>query len=196
MKEKYKISYNFFKFLLLPIFKFYYKPKLINEEVIPSSGPIIFCGNHIHLMDQCLVIMSTKRMVHYLAKKEYFEGKFSWFFKIVGCIPVNRNIKDENAKSLAKEVLDNGFALGIFPEGTRNKTNNILLPFKFGAVSLAKKTNATIIPFAITGNYKFRSKNLKIEYGTPFQVGNMDLEKANQKLSNEIKIIIEKSLLL
>ena len=196
MKEKYKISYNFFKFLLLPIFKFYYKPKLINEEVIPSSGPIIFCGNHIHLMDQCLVIMSTKRMVHYLAKKEYFEGKFSWFFKIVGCIPVNRNIKDENAKSLAKEVLDNGFALGIFPEGTRNKTDNILLPFKFGAVSLAKKTNATIIPFAITGNYKFRSKNLKIEYGTPFQVGNMDLEKANQKLSNEIKIIIEKSLLL
>ena len=130
-----------------------------------------------------------------MAKKEYFDDKKTkWFFKGTGCISVDRSKKDEDATKQALEVLKDEGAIGLFPEGTRNKTKQFLLPFKFGAVSMAKKTNATIVPFGITGDYKFRSKNLTIRYGTPFKVGNMTLEEANNKLYKEVERLMKENL--
>ena len=260
-------GYRIMRAILSPIYKFWYRPKIIGKENIPSDGAIVLAGNHIHIMDQCNVIISTKRKLHYMAKKEYFDDhKVAWFFRFVGCIPVDRSKKDENAKSSAIEVLKNGHALGIFPEGTRNglkeekikeiykryffemkynqfkkkmkrnKTSlvlyleelldkgiiteldylnnifdvdkylkeliesnvitiddyydHILLPLKFGAVSLASKTDALIVPYAISGKYKFRGKNLVIKIGEPFKVED-DLEKSNKRLDNEIKNLLK-----
>ena len=59
---------------------------------------------------------------------------------------------------------------------------------------MAKKTNATIIPFGLTGDYKFRSKNLTIRYGTPFKVEDNDLEKANTKLYKEVERLMKENL--
>ena len=157
MSKKKKLPtfwYKVFKVVLGNIFNIYYRPTVINKEVIPKDGPIIVCGNHMHILDQCVPILSTKRVIHYMAKKEYFDGKYAWFFKMAGCIPVNRQIKDSNATEAALEVLNNGGAIGLFPEGTRNKTEEFLLPFKFGAVSMAQKTGATLVPFGISGQYK------------------------------------------
>ena len=193
MKKKKHLNewgYKLLKPILSPIFKFYYRPKVYNKEVIPKEGPILIVGNHKHIMDQCLAIISTKRVIHYMAKKEYFDGKAAFFFKMTGCISVNRSIHDEEAKEKAIEVLSNGGAIGLFPEGTRNKTSELLLPFKYGTVSMAKKTNATIVPFGITGDYKFRTKNLKIKFGKPFKVGKMSLDDANNKLRSEIESIL------
>lgn len=56
-----------------------------------------------------------------MAKDEYFKSwKTRWFFKGVGCIPVDRTKKDANAVSSAIDTLNKGGVLGIFPEGTRN----------------------------------------------------------------------------
>lgn len=263
-------GFRFLKTILGGIFKLYYNPKFIGEENIPQDGSIIIVGNHIHVMDQCMPILMTKRPVHYMAKKEYFDDKkVAWFFKLAGCIPVDRSIKDENAKGKALEVLKKGNALGLFPEGTRNtlkknriedlykicskkyldreefirkmkkqkashinyleelvkkKTikksdmiNNItsadtyllelvdkgiiekdeyinysLLPFKFGAVSMAKKTDSFLIPFGITGEYKFRSKDLVVRIGKPIKVGD-DLELANSELREEVIRLMDKA---
>ena len=250
------------------IYKCWYNPKIYGKENIPKDGSLILVGNHIHIMDQCNVIIATKRNIHYMAKKEYFdpkykEGKFPWFFRGAGCIPVDRTKKDTEATDSALEVLNEGHALGLFPEGTRNalkeskakelyekyvidtmsfeefykkakknKTSfvdyleelkdrkiitkdefldnicdvdsflqdlilnhritkeeyysHVLLPLKFGAVSMAHKTDSYLVPYAITGHYKFRSKDLTINIGEPFKVEE-DLEKAIQKLDYEIK---------
>ena len=186
-------AYKFLKCILKPIYILYFNHKIYNKEVLDKTmGPIIVAGNHIHLMDQNNVIISTKKVITYMAKKEYFDSwKTRWFFKMVRCIPVDRSTKDNNATSKALDVLNNKGNIGIFPEGTRNKTKEKLLPFKFGAVSMAKKTNATIVPFAVVGNYKFRSKNLKIKFGTPFKIGDMQLEEANNKLYNEVSNLID-----
>ena len=196
-KKRFKgeIGYSLLTPIMRVLFRLYYNPKIINKEVIPKEGPILIVGNHKHIYDQCLTIMATKRVIHYMAKKEYFDGKMAWFFKLVGCIPVDRSIKDHNATDKALKVLNSGGAIGLFPEGTRNKTKDVfLLPFKFGTVSMAKKTNATIIPFGLTGDYKFRSKNLTIRYGTPFKVGEMDLDDANKKLYEEVEKLMRKNL--
>ncbi|MBO5857776.1 MAG: 1-acyl-sn-glycerol-3-phosphate acyltransferase [Clostridia bacterium] len=181
--------------ILKPIFKFWYSPKLIGKENIPENGAIVVACNHKHLMDQCMVIVSTKRPIHYMAKSEYFENKkVAWFFKAAGCIPVNRNGKDTEAKDAATEVLQSQGALGIFPEGTRNKTEDLLMPFKFGAVSLAKKNNALVIPVGVSGDYKFRPKNLVARIGEPINVSEMDLEEANEKLHKAVETLILENL--
>ena len=58
---------------------------------------------------------------------------------------------------------------------------------------MAKKTDSYIVPFAITGDYKFRSKNLQVIYGTPFKVDDMELEEANNKLYEEVKHLLEEN---
>ena len=195
MMIKGEFGYKLLTPLMRVLFRLYYNPKIINKEVIPKDGPILIVGNHKHVYDQCLTIMATHRVIHYMAKKEYFDSKFAWFFKFVGCIPVNREIKDKNATDMALMILNNNGAVGLFPEGTRNKTKDIfLLPFKYGTVSMAKKTNATIVPFGLTGDYKFRSKNLTIKYGKPFKVLDMDLETANNKLYHEVERLMRDNL--
>jgi len=194
MINKTPFLYSLSKIILGAIFKLYYNPKIVNKENIPKEGSIIVAGNHKHLFDQCLTILSTKRCLHYMAKREYFDNKkVAWFFKGTGCISVDRSRKDPEAKQKALDILNDNGAIGIFPEGTRNKTNKLLLPFKFGAVSMAKKTDSYIIPFSITGDYKFRSKNLKITYGKPFKVTDMQLEEANDKLYKEVEKLLKEN---
>ena len=191
MREEYKKSYLFLKTLLRIPFILWYNPKIIGANNIPGKGALIICANHKHMMDQCPIIISTKRMVHYLAKKEYFDGKFAFFFKAAGCIPVNRSIKDVKAKERAIDLLKKGYVVGLFPEGTRNKTKEFLLPFKYGAVSMAQKTGAYILPVGISGDYKFRSKNLIIKIGLPFKIDEMSLDEANSKLKDEISKLMK-----
>lgn len=187
--------YRIGRFLLGPFFMWYYNPKVIGKENIPKDGQIIIAGNHKHLYDQCMTIVVCKRFIKYMAKKEYFDSwKTRWFFKGVGCISVNRQVKDNEAKEEAIEHLKKGGAIGIFPEGTRNKTDKFLLDFKFGAVSMAQKTDAMIVPFGITGDYKFRSKNLIIRYGKPFKVGDMSLVDANDKLYHEVEKLMKQNI--
>lgn len=194
MNSKAPLLYKISRVVLGPIFKWYYNPTIVNKEYIPKEGSIVIAGNHKHLFDQCLTIVATKRPIHYMAKKEYFDNKkVAWFFKGTGCISVDRKNKDPKAKQAALDVLNDKGAIGIFPEGTRNKTKELLLPFKFGAVSLAEKTDSYIVPFAITGDYKFRSKNLKITYGKPFKVEDMTLEEANDKLYKIVEKLLKQN---
>lgn len=182
-KRKKETAFKIFSPILRFIFNTYYSPIIVNREAIPKEGPILIVCNHKHVFDQCFAIISTKRPIRYMAKKEYFEGNKAWFFRLAGCIPVDRSIHDEVAKSEAIEVLNLDGAVGLFPEGTRNKGNDkLLLDFKFGTVSMAQKTGAYIVPCALTGDYKFRSKNLMFRVGKPFKVGkDEDLKEANDK---------------
>ena len=194
MNSKAPLLYKISRIVLGPIFKWYYNPTIVNKEYIPKEGSIVIAGNHKHLFDQCLTIIATKRPIHYMAKKEYFDNKkVAWFFKGTGCISVDRKNKDPKAKEAALDVLNDGGAIGIFPEGTRNRTEALLLPFKFGAVSLALKTDSYIVPFAITGDYKFRSKNLKITYGKPFKITDMTIEEANDKLYKIVEKLLKQN---
>lgn len=196
MDNKHK-GYKIFRAILGPIFRVWYNPTVIKADAIPTEGPILVVGNHKHIMDQCSIIISTKRKLVYMAKKEYFDHWYTrWFFKAAGCISVDRQAHDGVAKEQALEVLKNDGAIGLFPEGTRIKTKDkFLLDFKFGTVSMAQKTGATIIPYGITGDYKFRSKNLMVRFGKPFKVAPTDdLEEANKKLYKEIESLMKKSL--
>lgn len=186
------ILYRIVRTLGYPIFLLLYRPEFEGRNNIPKSGSVILAGNHTNNLDAAIMLAGPKRVVHMLAKKELFKSKISnAFFRSMGCIPVDRKIHDENAKNEAIEVLKNNEVIGIFPEGTVNRTNDIILPFKYGAVSFAKKTGAYIVPFTITGKYKLFRRSIKITYGKPYKVTD-DLEIENKKLMNIItKMLIK-----
>lgn len=188
--EDVNAGYQFVRAIVSPFIKHYYKPTIIGAENIPEDGALVIAGNHKHVLDQNFTMMSTKRTIHYMAKKEYFDGKLAPFFRLAGCIPVDRKRKDLSSTKSALKVLHRGGAIGIFPEGTRNKTEKFLLKFKDGAVKMAKKSDACILPFGLAGDYSFRSKNLTVVFGKPFKVTEMTIEEANEKLYNEISTLM------
>lgn len=191
------IMYKTLKFIIKPFFMRIYNVKIEGIYNIPSSGGVILAGNHKGNTDALLMLAGPKRVVHMMAKKELFNSKIkNAFFRSMGCIKVDRSIHDENAKSEAIDILNNGNILGIFPEGTTNKTNDIIMPFKYGAVSFAKKTDSYIVPFSITGEYRPFKGSIRIIYGKPYKV-KKDLEKENKILMNKvidlIKLGVEKN---
>ena len=168
------------------LLKMIYRIKVINKENIPKSGPVIFVGNHKHNYDCISLMCGTKRTIHFLAKKELMD-KHHILFKRLGIIPVDRSKKNDEAILKAVDYLNHGEVIGIFPEGTFNKTEYIIRPFKYGAVKIASLTNASIVPFAIVGDYRRFRRGLKIVFGKPYMVMEKnDLTKENIKIMNEV----------
>ena len=165
-----------------------HKPTVTGKRNIPESGRIILAGNHTNYFDCLLVACATKRCVHYLAKDELMKGPLGFVFKGLGIIPVNRRTKDRAAYLSALETLRDEKMIGIFPEGTINRTDDVIMPFKFGAVKMARETDTKIIPFAITGKYKPFERSVKITFFEPIEPEE-NLEAANEKL---MKIVSDK----
>ena len=110
--EDRELGYKLLTPLMRPLFQFYNNPRIIGAEKIPKDSAIIIAGNHKHVYDQCLTIIATKRMIHYMAKKEYFDGRLAPLFRAVGCIPVDRSRKDIACVMSAMRVLKRGGAIG------------------------------------------------------------------------------------
>lgn len=178
------ILYWFVKIFLSPLFYLLFQPKFKNYKNIPKGVPVVLAGNHKSNFDCATVVASTTRVVHFLAKVELLDTPFKMFFKGMGIIPVHRKRKDKDALDSAIKVLKDNKVIGIFPEGTTNKTKDLVLPFKFGAVKMASVTDAYIVPFSITGKYKPFGK-LTITFGEPYKVSS-DLEKENEILKNKV----------
>ena len=176
--------------LVTLLFKLLYRPKIINKELIPKTGAIILAGNHKHAFDPLFIGVCTKRTIHFLAKKELYKGINFLFFDLVGTLPVDKKNKNVKTIGAAEQTLNNGGAIGIFPEGTRNRTDEVLLPFKKGAVRFAMDTNSLIVPFCITGEYKLFKKGLTITIGKPYKIKENDVEKENDKLRKKILNLI------
>ncbi|MCI9287259.1 MAG: 1-acyl-sn-glycerol-3-phosphate acyltransferase [Clostridia bacterium] len=192
MKKYEKLLYKICKCIYKVLLKILYRPKVYGKENIPKEGSLILAGNHIMAVDPTLVMSSTNRIVHYMAKEELFKGFHGWLFKKIGLIKIDREKSNVAAILKAEEILKEGGTIGIFPEGTRNKTSNELLKFKLGTVKMAKETGAKIQPFAIRGQYKLLKKSVELEFGKPIDITNMETNEANDYLKNEILKLLRK----
>ena len=174
--------------ILRPIISLYVhliiRPKYIDLDNIPNEGKVLLVGTHTSINDSILLMSSTKRPIHFLAKKELWKFPLNILFGNMGLIPVDRKNKDSACLSIAADYLKDDKVVLIFPEGTIEKTHGELLPFKMGALKLAYDIDTRIIPFAISGYYY--KKGLSIRFGKPFKVSS-DLEKSKEELINLIE---------
>lgn len=186
MKEP--ILYRIVRPIIKILFNFIFKPTYIGLENIPKEGKCILVGNHTSNLDCLLLISSTKRTIHFLAKDSLIKGFKKIVFQNMGIIPVNRKIHDKNALNSAIDILNENKVIGIFPEGTINKTDDIIMPFKIGAVKMASTTNSTLVPFTIKNKYKVLKKSVILEFYKPYKINtkNRDLTAENKHLMNII----------
>ena len=117
-----------------------------------------------------------------------------WFIKQLGAFPVKRGGVSKESIRLSLDLLKNGELLGIFPEGTRNRTGENIA--KRGAANLALKSGATVIPAAIIGSYKPFSR-VDVIYGKPVDLSEFkedptseSQEKATDKIMEAIRALI------
>lgn len=184
--------YRILRPLLTFLFKIFFRPNIIGKENIPKEGKIILAGNHTNILDCLLLLSSTKRTIHFLAKYELTKGPLGIIFKNLGIIPVNRQAK-HNTKAFQNAInyLNNNKIIGIFPESTINREKKEpTLPFKTGAVRMAYQTNSQIIPFAITGKYNIFKTNLTIIFEKPHTIKTENYKQETDKLRKQINTMI------
>ena len=179
-----EIPYRILTWTMIVLAQILYRPKAYGVDDIPDDEAIIIATNHRAAPDPAFIINAyRKRPIRYMAKRKLNDGPFGLIFRLALTIPVDRSRKATKAVSAAELVLHNKGVIGIFPEGTRNHSDDILLPFKYGAVSLAQKTGAYLVPSVNVGRYvPFRSR-VETYFAKPYKIAvDADLDVENEKL--------------
>lgn len=170
-----------------------FNPTVIYDEEINEQGKIILAGNHKSNFDPLLLQYAFKRPIHFLAKEELFKNILAPLMNYIEAVPVKRDGKDFDCLKKSISYLDKEEVLGIFPEGTFNRSDNLILPFKLGTIMIAKRSKSNIIPFSITGDYKLIKNNLRINFGKVIKTNEMSSQKILEKLENDVKTLILKN---
>jgi len=161
---------------LLPI-------RVIDAHLIPLEGPLLVVSNHLSNADPPLLAFAFPRPLFYMGKSELFRNSLlGWILRRFGGFPVERGTADRAALRHAIAVLDQGIAMGIFPEAGRSKTFALVkgLP---GAGLLALQSRAPVLPVAIHGTEFYgvngdipprrprdAPRGVTIRFGRPFEV--------------------------
>jgi glycerol-3-phosphate dehydrogenase (NAD(P)+) len=161
--------------LLQPFFHIYFRMSRIGREHIPVDGPVIFAANHRSFLDPFVIACMSRRPLYYVAKKELFVNRLTaWFLNSLGAFPIDRGNADQDAMSTAREILQRGDSVLIFPEGTRIRPGTLGAP-KRGVGRLALETGAPVIPVAVIGTetirrgWRIRPHKVSIRAGAPLR---------------------------
>ena len=185
--------------ILAPLIRFFFRIKVIGLENIPAEAPVMFCSNHIAAKDPVMIGVACNRQITFLAKKELFSVPILGFIiKKFEAVKLDRSGTDISAIRTSTNVLANGGALAIFPQGHRYPgVNPATTKTKNGAALIAYRSGADIVPVCIKlKNYKysFLCKKLII-FGKPIK--NSELEFKNggsEEYKNATDIIFAKIL--
>lgn len=121
-----------------------------NKQNLKTKGGVIYIANHRNLLDPVMLAITIPRRIHFMAKKELFEGKIAnWFFRSLLVFPVNRKTADFKSLRQALKLLEEGHAFGIFPEGRRAVMDE-MDDFEKGTAFIASRTEAPIVPIYIS----------------------------------------------
>ena len=196
MMNKMPILYRVGRFILGPIFKWYYKPTIIGKENIPKEGPVIYCGNHRSYLDPPLIVVTAGRHVRFMAKEELTKNKFLKFLGYVfDAIYVKRDNKEIAALKTTLKALKNKESIAMFPEGTRNgleKGESV----KEGVAFFVLQTGAKVQPVGIVGGEK-PFKRVYVNYGKPLDYSDRVTKKpSKEELEQVSKEIMDNIIML
>ena len=150
-KERRPFIYYLASVLLPTYYRLVYGLKVEGKENIPLEGPVILASSHVTARDPLFLGCSSKRPIHYMAKASLFKNRFlSAIIRHAGAFPVERGTGGTDALQEAYDLLEKDRIVGVFIEGTRSKTGELLNP-KTGVSLLAFKTHATVVPVSIIG---------------------------------------------
>lgn len=167
------------------------------KENVPVQGSLIIVSNHLNLIDPPLLSASIQRRIVFMAKEELFHSLFlgplvrGWH-----AFPVRREQLDREALRQAQQVLSEGLALGMFPEGARSATAQMQQAYA-GASLVALRSGAPILPVGITGTEKLRNPfallrrpEVTVNIGRPLSLPPLDGKLRRDQLASVTDFIM------
>ena len=165
-------------FIRLCTFLYVRGPRVEGRENVPKRGGVILVSNHLNNADPCVIPGALDRRIVTMAKKEMFKWPvINILFQMISAFPVDRQGADLGALREAQRTVNSGLPLLMFPEGTRSKDRQLHRGFS-GSALIAYRTEAPIVPVAITGTehlkwpllfFKpFLGPKVTVRFGKPF----------------------------
>jgi 1-acyl-sn-glycerol-3-phosphate acyltransferase len=200
------VGFTLLRTFLLLLFRLLFRMRIDGLNNVPREGGVLVVSNHLHNADPVLISAAFPRPMHYMAKKELMSVPvIGRVIRYGGAFPVDRGKADRHAIQMATERLQQGIAVGMFPEGTRSVTRQIerVLP---GAGLIALRGNVPIVPVAIVGSERLplngakqmrhgegstRPWGVTVTFGEPFR---LELKPDGKRLTSEeaINLAMEK----
>ncbi|WP_292834152.1 lysophospholipid acyltransferase family protein [Microbacterium sp.] len=180
------LTYYAIRWLLAPLARMIYRPRIEGRRNVPRTGPVILASNHLSFIDSFLIPAFAPRPVYFLAKSTYFDGTglAGWFsrtfFTAIGATPVERGAGQAALQALDQQrrILESGRAIALYPEGTRSLDGR-LYKGRTGVAFLALETGAMVVPVGLVGTNEAMPVGAKwprltprvtIRYGEPIDL--------------------------
>jgi 1-acyl-sn-glycerol-3-phosphate acyltransferase len=157
------VVYRLVATILSGLSRLLFRPEVTGRENIPLSGPVLIAPIHRSNVDFAFTLFISPRKVFFMAKDGLFEVKwFGSLLRHLGAFPIHRGAQtDRESMKLAEEVLRQGQALVLFPEGTRKEGRRVET-LNDGAMFIAARTGATVVPVGIAGSDRAMPLGAKI----------------------------------
>jgi len=195
------VLYRALELTLAPALRAVYRPTVSGAEHVPTTGPVILAANHQSFADEFFIPLGARRQVLYFAKAEYFttpglRGRaMAAFFHGMGQVPVARSDTRSAAAviEIGVEVLQDGGALGIFPEGTRSPDGR-MYKFRTGVARLAIRSGAPVLPVGVTGTravqppgtHRWHRAPVEVRFGAPMTFGHLAEQERSARVLREV----------
>mgnify|MGYP001275832433 CR=1 FL=1 len=149
-------------------------------EKMPLGGGAIVIANHISYWDPVVVGCALKRRIYFMAKAELFNiPGLGPVITRLGAFPVRRDGPDPSSLRRSIKLLKSNRVIGIFPEGTRSQSGEILAPH-LGAAMLALKVGVPIVPVTVSGTRGIFRK-VYVSIGEPLEFNHLSSKKPSKE---------------
>jgi 1-acyl-sn-glycerol-3-phosphate acyltransferase len=198
------VGYTLARWIVGVVFRVVWRPRIEGLEQVPRTGAVIIASNHLSFIDSVVIPLAVPRRVRFLAKAEYFTGRglrgrgVALFFRLIDAVPVERTGNRDSMRSLesALQVLRDGQAFGIYPEGTRSRDGR-LYRGRTGVGWLALTSGAPVVPVAVigtdavqpVGSRRLRVHPVRICFGPPVDpaaYAGLPAGRARREITDEV----------
>jgi 1-acyl-sn-glycerol-3-phosphate acyltransferase len=186
--------------LTMPLVRVLFRPRARGLENVPASGGFVLSSNQLSNLDGfALSYALYPRQVQWMAKAELFAPLIGRIARRLGCFPVRRGQGDLAAVETAVEFARDGYAVGIFPEGTRRskglRKKHVARPHS-GSARVALAAGVPLVPAAVVGTERLATlRRWRIAFGRPVRVEDLPdhprlaAHEATRRMWNDISAL-------
>jgi 1-acyl-sn-glycerol-3-phosphate acyltransferase len=195
------VLYRALELTVSPTLRTVFRPEVSGMANVPRAGAVIIAGNHVSFADEVFTPLAARRQVMYLAKAEYFttpglRGRvMAEFMGGMGQVPVERGDMRAAAASVdvCIDVLRDGRAFGIYPEGTRSPDGR-LYRFRTGVARIALRTGVPVVPVGLVGTddvlppgtRRWRRRPVAVRFGPPLDFSGHPEDERKARVLREV----------
>jgi 1-acyl-sn-glycerol-3-phosphate acyltransferase len=202
------LTYRLISWLVvLPLYRLLFRGRTGGGTNVPMEGALVVVANHGSYLDPPLVGHALGRPVAFMAKAELFRVPLLGpLIRACGAYPVSRGAGDRAAIRTASERLAQGWAIGVFLDGTRQVDGQVHAP-QLGAALLAARAGVPLLPVAIVNSHRalgphgagLRLVPVHLRIGTPIpppaSSRREDLERATRDAQAQINALLDQGLI-